>query len=135
MIGNSRRTLRRYRQYCREPIETIKNYDKALNDKDNRYELHHINEWTFTREELIMMNMYYHRPASELIFLTHAEHKQLHKYCAGHSEGYKKRSNNVTGKPMSETHRINCSKAKKLWWNSEAGHKERERRRNNANIR
>lgn len=135
MISNTRRTLRRYRQYCREPIEMIKNYDKAINDKEHYYLLHHINELTFTREELIMMNMYYNRPASEFIFLTHAEHRHLHKYCAGHVEGYIKRSKNVTGKPLTEEHRRNCSKGKKLWWNSEAGQKERERRRNNANIR
>ena len=30
-------------------------------------------------KDLIMMNLYYNRPAEELIFLTRAEHKKLHK--------------------------------------------------------
>lgn len=133
MISDKARTLNRYKQYCREPISAIKNYDKAINDTNNRYVVHHINEWTFTAAELIKMNMYYNRPASELIFVTYKEHKEIHKHCAGWQEGYAKRSKNVTGKPQSEEHRLNCSKGKLLWWQSEAGQKEKERRRNHAN--
>lgn len=135
MIACTRRSRQRRQKYCREPLENIKNYDKAVSDTKNRYLLHHINELTFTKDELIMMNMYYYRPASELIWLTHKEHKEVHKHCVGWSDGYKKRSEHVTGRPMADEHRRNCSIGKKKWWDSEAGQRERERRRKNANNR
>lgn len=66
------------RKYCREPIQNIKGYKEALNT-NGRYVCHHINELTFTMPELIKMNMYYNRPASELILLTASEHSKLHR--------------------------------------------------------
>ena len=40
--------------------------------------MHYINELTFTKDELIKMNMYFHRPADEFIFLTPKEHRKVH---------------------------------------------------------
>lgn len=68
----------RINMICRDPISSIRNYDKAVADDSTVYQLHHINELTFSSEELKKMNMYYHRPASELIFLTPKEHRRLH---------------------------------------------------------
>lgn len=63
--------------YCREPIENIKGYNEALNNP-GRYDCHHINELTFTKDQLKKMNMYYHRPASELVIMSHSEHRRWH---------------------------------------------------------
>lgn len=65
------------RKYCREPIEDIKGYEEALNSTE-KYHCHHINELTFTKYELVKMNMYYNRPASELVLIIELEHKHLH---------------------------------------------------------
>ena len=65
------------RYYCREPVENITGYKEAISNP-GRYVCHHLNELTFTREELIKMNMYYHRPASELRIMTRSEHQKWH---------------------------------------------------------
>ena len=74
----SYRQRKRVSKYCSEPIENIKGYNDALNSP-GMFDCHHINEKTFTMSELKMMNMYYNRPASELIFLSHADHARLHQ--------------------------------------------------------
>ena len=67
------------KQYCREDIAKIKNYNLAIADNTQVWHCHHINELTFTHKELIKMKMYYNRPASELIFLTKSDHYKLHR--------------------------------------------------------
>lgn len=85
--------------YCRDDISKIKNYDLAIADEDHVWDCHHVNELTFTANELIKMNMYYQRPADELVFLSKSEHKRLHcTVCAGHAEMYKKISEANKGK-------------------------------------
>jgi len=67
--------------FCRESIENIENYEKAVNSKE-KYVCHHKNGAPFTgftKNDLIKMKMYYHRPASELIFVSEAEHMKLHR--------------------------------------------------------
>lgn len=68
--------------YCKEDISLIENYEQAINDKDNKWECHHRlevhNDYQNTKDEMIMMNLYYNRPASELIFLTKSDHQKLH---------------------------------------------------------
>ena len=66
--------------FCKEDISLIENYDKAINDKSQCWDCHHRTEiwWNCTSQELIDNECYYHRPAKELIFLTHAEHSKLH---------------------------------------------------------
>lgn len=62
-----------YRRFCRDSIERIENYDKAVEDKSKTWVLHHRLELTIegqfalSRDDLISMGMYYHRPAFELI--------------------------------------------------------------------
>lgn len=70
--------IKQLKKYCREPIENIKGYREAV-ESEGRYDCHHINELTFTRDELKNMNMYYDRPASELIIMTHSSHMKLHR--------------------------------------------------------
>ena len=69
---------------CSEDPSLIENYDKAVKDKDNLWILHHRYEVTIngepllTSDELKSKNLYFHRPASELIFLTPEEHSKIH---------------------------------------------------------
>lgn len=66
--------------YCKEDISFIENYEIAKNDKEHTWDCHHRTEiwWNCTSQELIDNECYYHRPAKELIFLTHSEHSKLH---------------------------------------------------------
>lgn len=69
-----------------EEIEQIENYELAKKDNFKGWCIHHRLECVETgaavncsKEALIDLNLYYNRPASELIFLTSSEHARLHK--------------------------------------------------------
>lgn len=68
--------------YCSEDISNIENYELAIADDSQCWDLHHRMEihedYINTREELKLMNIYYDRPASELIFIPHSEHISMH---------------------------------------------------------
>ena len=70
----------RVKKYCKEDLSKIENYDKAVADTTQIWDLHHRTEiwWNCTAQELIDNECYYNRKACELIFLTHAEHTRLH---------------------------------------------------------
>ena len=74
----------RMKMYCKDDLSKIENYHEAVNDKENIWHLHHRLELTINgefahfKEDLIRLNMYYHRPAFELIFLREDEHHKLH---------------------------------------------------------
>lgn len=89
------------KRYCCEDISLIENYEQAKRDLLEVWDIHHRKEDEgYSREELIDSDMYYHRPASELKFLTHAEHSSLH------NKGDK---NPFYGKQLSEEHREKIS--------------------------
>ena len=71
------------KQYCREDISLIENYDKAISDSTQTWQCHHKAEilpcGRFSRDDLNKYNLLYNRSANELIFLTEFEHKCLHK--------------------------------------------------------
>ena len=83
---NKRNTV--WRKFCYE-LENVENYEKAINS-DGGWTLHHRLEThfsdgtprpircTISSSELKALNMYYNRPAEELIFLTRSEHMKLH---------------------------------------------------------
>lgn len=91
-----------YKQYCKD-FENIENYDKALADNFKGWDCHHrLQTHTSDGErrlvnisaaELKALDMYYNRPAEELIFLTESEHYLLHPSMLGkhHSEEAKKK--------------------------------------------
>lgn len=97
------------KQYCKDDIAKIENYDKAVNDKTLTWHCHHRLETSDTvrarpSRYLKMCDMYFHRPASELIFLTPSEHRRIHheynqlhrkihveKKCKHHSEETKRK--------------------------------------------
>ena len=91
------------KKFCNEDISLIENYDKAISDQNQTWDCHHRRENISSMKELIKKNEYYNRPASELIFLTHAEHTALHF----------KGNANMLGKHHSEETRRKMSIAKK----------------------
>lgn len=74
----------RVKRFCKDDITKIENYDKAINDDRKIWHCHHRLELTLdgefanTIEDLKRLDMYYHRPYFELIFLEPSEHLQLH---------------------------------------------------------
>src|SRR5574344_1599080 len=74
--------------YCCEDISKIENYELAKADNFVNWDIHHRLETNtldgirrsvnITSKELMKLGMYYNRPASELIFMTHREHRILH---------------------------------------------------------
>ena len=71
-------------KYCSEPLTQIENYEKAkLEDFrgwciHHRLELHPDFSVRFTTASLKQLNLYYNRPARELIFLRSSEHVRIH---------------------------------------------------------
>lgn len=84
--------MRKYNRmfaYCiSEEIEQIENYEAAKKDNFNGWHIHHRLEThnsdgekrlvNLSRAELIALEVYYNRPANELIFLTASEHQKIH---------------------------------------------------------
>ena len=68
--------------YCCDDVSKIENYELAIADNSQIWDIHHrleIHEdYLNTREDLKLMNLYWDRPANELIFLTHSEHIAMH---------------------------------------------------------
>ena len=109
----------RFERYCKD-YENIENYDKALADNFKGWQCHHRLEThtsdgkrrdvDFTVDELLALGMYLYRPASELIFLKHSEHRFLHHKGKQFSEEHKKK--------LSEAHKGNKNVRGKHWYNN-----------------
>lgn len=73
------------KRFCSEDISLIENYHQAIADEEKMWDIHHRRECDengrtlFTRKQLIDMNLYLNRPASELIFVTKSMHRKLHR--------------------------------------------------------
>lgn len=74
-----------YQAFCVESEwEFIENYTLAKLDNFKGWDCHHKLELhpdcslRFTKDSLIKLDLYYKRPARELIFLKHGEHAKLH---------------------------------------------------------
>ena len=65
------------KKFCCEDISLIENYQEAINDSE-RWECHHKLGVNKSRQELKENDLYFNRPANELIFLTKKEHRALH---------------------------------------------------------
>lgn len=76
--------------YCRHP-ELIENYDKAIADKTQTWEVHHRLECCFTYKFLKDMNLYYDVEPEALIFLTREEHRKIDSKCKRVGEAMKGR--------------------------------------------
>lgn len=76
--------------FCRNP-ELIENYDKAIADKMQTWEVHHRKEEFYSQKELIERGEYLDVPPEDLIFLTHKEHCKIDSYRKRQSETQKNR--------------------------------------------
>ena len=83
--------------YCRHP-ELIENYEKAISDATQTWEVHHRLECCFTQKFLKDMGLYYDVEPEALIFLTKVEHRKIDTACKRISEAKK-------GKKHSEEHK------------------------------
>ena len=84
----AQRQLAHWQLIC-EDVTKVENYNKALTDNFVNWVQHHRLEThnsdgerrlaQLTAEELKALDMYYKRPAEELIWLTRAEHINIHR--------------------------------------------------------
>lgn len=143
--------MKNFEKYCKN-YQDIENYEKALADNFIGWHCHHrLQTWTsdgekrlvnISADELKALDMYYNRPADELIFLTKSEHKILHNKGYLHSDETKKKigdarrgkelsaehkkkiSNTLKGKSLSEETKNKMSEAAKIknigrhWYNN-----------------
>ena len=94
-------------EYFCDDIENVENYERAKADNFFEWDCHHRLEThtsdgdrrfvDISKKELIALDMYYHRPASELIFMPRKNHLSLHNSGRHHSE--------ETRKKMAEAHK------------------------------
>ena len=83
-----------FKRYCADAICLIENYYIALQEDfkgwciHHRLELHSDNSVRFTSHSLKKLNLYYNRPASELIFLRSEEHIKMHHLNKKHGSKY-----------------------------------------------
>ena len=112
--------LKYYKRYCSD-IENVENFEKAKADNFKGWQLHHrLETWTsdgerrpvdITTAELKALDMYYNRPAEELVFMTTKEHRQLHM--KGKQGYWKDKTNPMYGKHHSAETRKKISEAAK----------------------
>lgn len=98
-------------RYCYE-VENIENYEQAMADPLEIWDCHHryeiYNGRTISRSTLKNRGLLYNRPASELIFLRHGDHKRLHIENMSEetrkklSESHKGENNSMYGRNHSE---------------------------------
>lgn len=85
------------RSYCKEDVSNIVGYAEAAADNSQYWVCHHRLEThnsdgerrlvNISSAELKALGMYYNRPASELIFVTHKVHNNWHKSRKGTGSG------------------------------------------------
>ena len=107
-------------KFCKDDISKIENYDKAINDQTQTWEIHHRleltleGEFALSSEQLKIHYMYYNRPYYELIFLTPAEHRSIHHKGKTISCEHRRRiSKSNKGRIFSEEHCKKISESKK----------------------
>lgn len=122
--------MKRLKHICKD-FENIENYEKALADNFKGWVCHHRLEThnsngerriiNISVAELKALDMYYNRPADELVFLRRGEHSALHNSGENNSnygkhlsiETRNKQSKANKGKPRSEEARIKMSETRK----------------------
>lgn len=109
------KNIDKLKEFCCEDISLIENYDIAISSND-KYHCHHRLEiqdnCIVSREFLIENNLYYHRPANELIFLTEKEHKRLHSNNMS-MEWHKRISESLIGHSVDNETRFKISESNK----------------------
>ena len=110
------------KRFCCEDISLIENYEEAVNSEE-LWDCHHRLETDSNKsvKELKDIGLYWKRPASELIFLSHRDHASLHlkqlnkseKHRKNLSEGLKGEKNPMYKKIVSDETRLKMSLAHK----------------------
>lgn len=94
-----------YRCYCRHP-ELIENYDKAIANNTQMWQVHHRLECCFTQKFLKEMNLYYDVEPEALIFLTPSEHGKIDSHRKRNGEARKgKKHSEACKQKISEAHK------------------------------
>ena len=107
--------VRHAKEFCSGDITEIENYEVAVNDKNETWDVHHRlelhpdNSTRFTREDLKRLDLYYNVEPEMLIFLKRKEHLQMHK--KGKSITENQRLNRP--KKLTEEHKRNIGLASK----------------------
>lgn len=109
------------RDCCSEDPVLIENYQEAVADSSQTWDIHHRRETDegLSARELKKRGEYWHRPACELIFLTPGAHTILHHLGAKHSKATRKKmsqaqsgeKNPMFGRHHSETTKQKMSRA------------------------
>ena len=112
-----------WRALCKDSLDQIENYQQALAEDFKGWCIHHRLEIQqdkrVSMQELKDKGLYFHRPASELIFMRKQEHHSLHnkgrtlseEHCQKLSEAKRGENNPNFGKHHSEEHRQKISEA------------------------
>ena len=108
--------IKNAKSYCCEDISLIENYALAVADTTQTWDCHHRGEilpcGRFKAKHLKKFNLYYNRPASELIFLPHDDHASLHRQGVPLSEATKQKMSEAhKGVPRSEATKKAIGKA------------------------
>lgn len=114
---------RNYKRLC-DNIENVENYELAKSDNFVGWDCHHRLEThnsdgerrlvDIESRELKALDMYFHRPAKELIFLTRKEHNYLHNKGKKTSEEAKRKQSEAhKGKHLTEEHKNKISESNK----------------------
>lgn len=108
------------KRFCCENITLIENYDKAIADETQTWDCHHRLELIVTggvcdvaRQDLIDWNLYYNRPADELIFMTKSEHNSIHYNTRGIIESHIGKPSTFKGRSHTKETKLKMSKAHK----------------------
>ena len=138
-----------WKSYCSEQLELVENYQQAKAEGFKGWCIHHRLEiqpdgTKMSKKQLIDKDIYYRRPANELVFMRFSEHTTLHMlgniYMKGKQlseetrnklsealrgrtlseESCRKMSESHKGKHKSAEHRKKLSEARKgiHWWNN-----------------
>ena len=106
-------------KFCSDPLDKIEHYEEALAEGFKGWCIHHRLEiqhdgTRMSRQELKDKDLYYDRPASELVFMKVGEHHSLHNKGNNHSEETRRKmSESLKGRTLSEEHRQKLSAALK----------------------
>ena len=120
-------------KFCRDAISEIENYEKAVNDTTQTWDLHHRDEIRIlpsgmvayrSKQDLIDSGRYFNCPANELIFLTRSEHNNLHhkgKIRSANtrkriSESLKGENHPMYGKTYNAEYKQKMSESLKAYW-------------------
>lgn len=112
-------------KFCNEDVSLIENYNEAINSND-KWDCHHKLEikWNVSKKWLIDNNLYYNRPASELIFLPQKEHLSMHRKGKRLSEETRKKLSEVSkGRPSPMKGKHHTEEARKKMSEASKGNK------------